>query len=846
MSIVIDIKFVVKLSLNHLSFSTNIYVSTIKKIGNIDMPLQTSTALRSSAAMLLLALSASALSAVPANYYNSADTSTAETLASSLHNIINDHTRFPYTSTATDTWDVLELADEDPNNVNNVIDLYLNASYAKEGGGNSFYNREHSWPKSYGFPSDGATNYPYTDMHHLFISNSGYNSSRSNKPYANCDGCAEKVTVANDGRGGGAGESSWTTGSCSTGSWETWAGRKGDVARALMYMSVRYDGGNHGITGAMEPDLILTDDRNLIGSSNAGSNITVAYMGLRSVLLQWSTEDPVDSYELRHNDTVFNYQGNRNPFVDHPEYVDCIFANLCSGGGDEIAPAMPDNLSASGGAQTVALAWSANSESDLAGYNVYRSDTSGGSFIKLNGSTITSNAYNDNNVLATTTYYYMVSALDTSNNESSLSSEVFGTTDGTPPSVDTAWINELHYDNASSDTGESVEIAGTAGLDLSGWQLIAYNGNGGASYKTISLAGTLANQQNGFGTLSFAAVGLQNGAPDGIALIDATGTVVEFISYEGTFTATDGAAFGMTSVDIGVSETSATPVGDSLQRAGSGQQGSDFSWQAATTNSMGLVNAQQSFTGGAPANQLPTAVIISSCNNLICSFDAGSSSDPDGSIVAYAWDFGDSNSSAAIAPEHNYSVAGSYTVQLTITDNAGGNGATSTIVEVIDVPSEPWINELHYDNSGSDSNESIEIAGQAGTDLSNWRMELYNGSNSQVYKTVNLSGTLGNQQNGFGTLNFAISGLQNGAPDGVALIDNNNVVIQFLSYEGSLVAQGGAADGLTATDIGVAETSSTQSGHSLQLSGIGQEYSDFSWQSAASHTRGMLNNGQSF
>ncbi len=797
----------------------------------------------------LLMLSTSAYSEIPTNYYSSVDSSTSQGLQTSLHNIINDHTKIPYTSTATDTWDVLELADQDPNNANNVIDLYKNDSYTKEGGGNTFYNREHSWPKSYGFPSDGSANYPYTDLHHLFIANSGYNSSRSNKPYADCLSCSEKVTVANDGRGGTVNDSNWTEGQFTTGSWQTWQGRKGDVARALMYMSVRYEGGNHGITGAMEPDLILTDDRDLIAASNQGANITTAYMGLKSTLIQWSKDDPVDSYELRHNDTVYSFQGNRNPFVDHPEYISCVFESICTGGGggDVTPPIVPGNFSATGGSQLIALDWSANSEPDLAGYNIYRSDSSGGTFIKQNSTTINTNTYTDNNVAAETTYFYKVSAIDSSNNESTLSTEVFATTDATtPPASNTAWINEIHYDNASTDTGEMVEVAGSAGLDLSGWQLIAYNGSNGASYKTIALSGTLPDQISSFGTISFNIAGLQNGAPDGIALVDNAGTVVEFISYEGIMTATNGSANGMTSTDIGVSETSSTPVGHSLQRSGDGQQGSDFTWQFAASNTAGLVNTDQTFGGGAPVNQLPIASITSNCNDLNCTFDASGSSDPDGTIVSYAWDFGDGNVSSAISPSHTYAADGSYLVQLTVTDNSSATATTTATVEVIHVVSIPWINELHYDNKGNDKNEGVEIAASAGTDLTNWRIEAYNGNDGSLYKTINLSGIVPNLQNGFGTINFNASGLQNGSSDGIALIDDSGAVIQFLSYEGTLTAQDGAASGLTSTDIGVAESSTTSSKNSLQLSGNGQQYSDFTWQSEASQTRGSINNNQSF
>lgn len=270
------------------------------------------------------------------DYYNSVDTSSPQAMRDSLHDIIDDHTRYPYTSDATDTWDVLEMADENQDNPNNIITIYHNATFIKLHGGNSFYDREHTWPKSYGFPDNGPElNYPYTDMHHLFLADSDYNFSRSNKPYDNCaPGCLELTTLGNNGRGGAGGvypaDSNWTDGAYTQGRWETWRGRRGDVARALMYMDVRYEGGRHGVTGSVEPDLILTDDRNLMDQSNTGNNEAVGYMGLLSVLLQWHKEDPVDAIEIRHHETVAAFQGNRNPFIDHPQWAACVFENNCS------------------------------------------------------------------------------------------------------------------------------------------------------------------------------------------------------------------------------------------------------------------------------------------------------------------------------------------------------------------------------------------------------------------------------------------------------------------------------------------------------------------------------------
>ena len=174
------------------------------------------------------------------------------------------------------------------------------------------------------------------------------------------------------------------------------------------------------------------------------------------------------------------------------------------------------------------------------------------------------------------------------------------------------FINEIHYDNAGADTGEAVELAGAAGVDLSGWSLVLYNGgaSSGVPYTTHTLAGVFADDQNGMGVLGFSLSSLQNGAPDGIALVDDGGSVVQFLSYEGSFMATAGAAAGLTSMDIGVAEDSSTPVGYSLQLAGLGREYADFFWTSATASSFGSVNGDQSFalmvsTMPPPATSVP-------------------------------------------------------------------------------------------------------------------------------------------------------------------------------------------------------------------------------------------------
>lgn len=162
-----------------------------------------------------------------------------------------------------------------------------------------------------------------------------------------------------------------------------------------------------------------------------------------------------------------------------------------------------------------------------------------------------------------------------------------------------------------------------------------------------------------------------------------------------------------------------------------------------------------------------------------------------------------------------------------------------------------FVNEIHYDNAGTDSGELVEVAGPSGTDLTGWSVVLYNGDPSSLrpYGTARaLSGTLPTGQGGYGTiaLTYPSNGIQNGSPDAVALVDANGALRQFLSYEGSFIAASGPAAGQTSTNIGVSESGSEPVGQSLQLTGRGTTYADFTWAPPATATPGQPNTGQTF
>jgi endonuclease I len=447
----------------------------------------------------LIALAAVAAAQPPTGYYATVTATSATQLRATLHAVIDDHVRIPYTASSTDTWNVLELADQAPGSTTQILDLYKNTLYQKQGGGNTFYNREHVWPNSYGFPVDGATNYPYTDCHALFLCDIAYNAARDNSPFlAASASWTEFATTPNGGQGGGTGafpgNSNWSNASLSPiGGWQTWNGRRGDVARALFYMDVRYEGGTHGGTGASEPDLRLTDDLSLVQASATGNNVSVAHMGRLSTLLQWHQEDPVDGKEIQRNNAVFAAQGNRNPFIDNPAWAQCLYLGQC---------------------------------------------------LRVRHAEI--------------------------------------------------WINELHYDNTGADVGEFVELAGPATMRLNGWMLLAVDGATGQPYARLRLGGAFPNQQNGYGTLSFAFAGLQDG-PDAIALVSADGAVVHFIAYEGACTGVGGAIAGAPAVQLPISEPASTPVGQSLQLTGTGNHAAMFTWSGPAVATPGQKNAGQTF-----------------------------------------------------------------------------------------------------------------------------------------------------------------------------------------------------------------------------------------------------------
>ncbi len=241
-------------------------------------------------------------SAVPTNYYASAEGKRGLALRTALHAIINAHTNIPYSTNIFDTSDALKVLDEDPGNTNNVLLIYAQRSEAKTNF-STVWNREHLWPDSYGL--DGVEP-AYSDLRNLRAEDVTVNSSRGDKYYVLSD------TLSASYRSPAHVEAPLCT--TDNNSWEPPGAVKGDIARALFYMTVCYRGDRTN-----EPALFLTDATNQLSAS---TNL----MGRLTTLLRWHEEDPVDARELAREELIYSrFQGNRNPFVDRPEWVKQAF-----------------------------------------------------------------------------------------------------------------------------------------------------------------------------------------------------------------------------------------------------------------------------------------------------------------------------------------------------------------------------------------------------------------------------------------------------------------------------------------------------------------------------------------
>lgn len=157
----------------------------------------------------------------------------------------------------------------------------------------------------------------------------------------------------------------------------------------------------------------------------------------------------------------------------------------------------------------------------------------------------------------------------------------------------------------------------------------------------------------------------------------------------------------------------------------------------------------------------------------------------------------------------------------------------------------PFINELHYDNTGPDIDEFVEIAGSAQS-LTGFSLVLYNGGTGRSYRSVPLQSDIPDQEGGFGAVAVFLDSLQNGPADGIALVDAMNRVVEWLSYEGQLLALDGPAMGMLSNALGVFQTPGADIGSSLQRTGTGASPTAFAWVGPLPNSPGSINAAQRF
>ena len=257
---------------------------------------------------------------IPTGYYANVDTTSEATMRESLCNIISAN----YVGGSYDkAWDIDSYADADPYNEGNIQCVYTGQSIPndKNHHGNNGWDREHIWCKSHGFKGvtkggseRNAYNNAYNDCHHLRAAEHMTNVNRSDKDFGELESYTGSDTYGNK----------WTDSI-----FEPRDEVKGDIARMLFYMMIRYGvySTDTFMTFIDDVDTAVAYNLELVDEDTTTTSTGNGRLGKLSTLLKWHYEDPVSDREIYRNNVVYLYQKNRNPFIDHPEYVDIAFEN---------------------------------------------------------------------------------------------------------------------------------------------------------------------------------------------------------------------------------------------------------------------------------------------------------------------------------------------------------------------------------------------------------------------------------------------------------------------------------------------------------------------------------------
>ncbi|NVO10715.1 MAG: endonuclease [Bacteroidales bacterium] len=412
--------------------------------------------------VLFIGITLSSLFAqIPTGYYSTA-TGTGYTLKTQLYNIIKGQTDLGYNG----LWTTYQTSDRDYfyENDGTVLDMYSEnptgpdaynftvgtgqcGTYSVEG---DCYNREHIIPQSI-FNSNSPM---VADAHFITPTDGKVNGMRSNYPHGMVG--TATYTSKNGSKLGSALNSGYSAGYTGT-VFEPINEFKGDIARMYFYFATRYEN-------------VITTWGTSYAMFNGTTNqvFTTTFL---NILLAWNALDPVSPSEIARNNAIYARQNNRNPFIDHPEYVNMIWGGSSS---DTQAPTAPTNLAASNVASTtLTLGWTASTDNvGVTGYDIYKNGTL--------LTTVTTTTYNVTGLTAATAYTFYVKAKDAAGNASAASSTINVTTltstDTQAPTVPTGVT-------ASSITQTTATITWTASTDNVG--VTGYN-----VYKNSTLLGT--------------------------------------------------------------------------------------------------------------------------------------------------------------------------------------------------------------------------------------------------------------------------------------------------------------------------------------------------------------------
>ena len=643
---------------------------------------------------------------IPAGYYNTA-TSTGYTLKTQLYNIIKGHTDNGYGGlyTTYQTSDVDNFYEND----GTVLDMYSEkpngtdpynystgstqrcGSYSSEG---DCYNREHIIPQS----TFGSSAPMVSDAHFITPTDGKVNGQRSNYPHGTV--AAVTWTSLNGSKLG----SSSVSGYSGT-VFEPIDEFKGDIARMYFYFATRYETTVSGYSYPM-----------FNGTSN--QVFTTAFLNM---LLAWNALDPVSPREIARNNAIYGTQNNRNPYIDHPEYVQQVW----NPSGDIQAPTAPTNLIASNTTQTTTnLSWTAATDNvAVTAYDVYQ-----GSSLKA---TVTGTSYAITGLTAATVYTFSIKAKDAAGNISPSSNVANVTTSGTAA---IAYCSSQGNSTTDEKIGKVVfgsisnSSTGTAGYE--NFTSLSTNASRGTAYNltvTPSWTGSVYTEgyavwidYNQNGLFTDAGEEVWTNAPSSSTTVSGTITIPVTatlgatrmrvaMKYNGVPTSCEAFSYGQVedytiNITGGSADTTAPTSPTALAASGTTQTTTNLSWTAATDN-----------------------------------------------VAVTAYDVYQGSSLKATVSGTSYTVTGlsaatAYSFFVKAKDAAGNISGASNAVNITTTAASGGATELFFSEyiEGSSNNKALEIANATGTsvNLSTYSVKKQTNGAGAWSSGIALSGTL--------------------------------------------------------------------------------------------------------